>query len=249
MKSGDARGESTIDQLIRELASDDTNIAQDAGRLLEGRVEAIEPLLTQLPTLAPFGKLCAIDVIGSWPLEAARTAADPSVADVLIPLLRDERPTVREWSANVLGWIGATEAVPELEAALQRSKQAGVPADWTEPVTYRGALTALGARDPGIPKGLAALVRTTASLGPCWAAEDLREAIELLAAEGQVVLYFQSWDRADSWVESPFFDVDLSGDWSEVVARARAAAMTAIEGWTPSPESIVTLEWISETDR
>lgn len=73
--------------------------------------------------------------------------------------------------------------------------------------------------------------------------------IELLAAEGQVLLYFQSWDRGEYWKEAPSFDVDLSGDWTEVVARARVAALTAIEGWTPSPDSIVTLEWIAESDR
>jgi hypothetical protein len=242
-----------VGDLLGDLASDDGNVVEEARLALEGRLDAVAPLLRVLPSLDRLGTLCAIEVIESWPVDVARRAGNPSVGDVMLPLLRNESDTVREWAAGVLGWIGETKAVPEIEDALRRSKAAGVPAAWTEPVAYRHALTALGAREQLLPTRAAALARREPILGLCWAAHDLLEVVDSLASESQVVLYVQAWRPEGGQFygeDGPFdYEADLVGDWREVVARGRDAAAKAASAWTPRDGTVVTLEWIAEADR
>lgn len=251
--------ELTIDDLLRVLGDDDGNAAEDARLALESHPEAIGPLLAALPTLGRFGKLLAIELLEAWPIEVVLSAKDPSVEDTVLPLLRDEHDTVREWAAGLLGWVGAVAAVPEIERALQRAKDAGVPLDWTEPGGYRRAQTVLGARTEVLPDEVAALAQIRAApIDRYWLRGDLIRVIESLSSAGQVVLYVQGWrteaaarGEPMAFYESgaPDYDVDTRGDWADVVARARSAALAAAAAWSEPGANVVTLEWIAETDR
>jgi hypothetical protein len=48
---------------------------------------------------------------------------------------------------------------------------------------------------------------------------------------------------------APAYDVDMRGDWADVVARARSVALAAVAAWSDPSATVVTLEWIAETDR
>lgn len=251
--------EPTIDDLLRGLDDDDGNAAEDARLALESHPEAIRPLLSALPTMRRLGKLLAIELLEAWPIEVVLSAKDPSVEDTVLPLLRDEHDTVREWAAGLLGWVGAVAAVPEIERALQRAKEAGVPLDWTEPGGYRRALTVLGARTEVLPDEVAALAQVGAPpMERYWPRGDLTRVIESLSSAGQVVLNVQGW-RTDAatrgdpmpfyWTGAPTYGVDVRGDWADVVARSRSAALAAAAAWSDPSATVVTLEWIAETDR
>ncbi|MEZ5980324.1 MAG: HEAT repeat domain-containing protein [Planctomycetota bacterium] len=242
-----------IDELIAELDSDESNVADDAQHDLGSiGADAVEPVLRALPKLRVYGQRCVLDLLTSWPAQLLLDARRPTVAEVVIPLLSSEDEVVRCWSAEALAHVGAVEAVPELRRALERSKQARTPLDWYEPVTLRRTLTALGDRLPVVPARLRELELDDERLSSCWPAERLAELVEALAAEGQALLGFGAWKRRPEGLRgksTPSFEVETEGPWPEVVARARAAALEAIASWRHPPNTVVTLDWIDESDR
>src|SRR5882672_1087056 len=136
--------QATIAELVAELNGDDTNRAEEAQAALERYGSAVlAPLMESAPGFDRFGQLCAIELF--------QRIGDRRAASVLIPMLRSDHDTVREWAGGALGDLDVREAVPELHAAYGRTKDRGTPPDWTEPQAIRDALTKLGAREDVVP--------------------------------------------------------------------------------------------------
>ena len=96
-----------------------TSVALDAQISLEDRgEEAIKPILSLLPSLDFYGQSCALDLLSSWSISLLEAQHNPSVSEVLIPLIRSQSSYVRQWSTYVLGSLGTKEAIPEIEQAL-----------------------------------------------------------------------------------------------------------------------------------
>ena len=242
-----------IEDLLAQLDSDDTTIAEEAQLSLAslGR-RAVEPVLGAVSRLGVFGQRCALDLLTSWPAEQVRDARHPSVEEVVVPLLASEDEVVRCWAADALGHAEARGAIRPLRQAHERAKTARVALDDSEPVALRRALTTLGDRRQVTPALLRELEQSTESLGPYWAAERLAQLIAALAEAGQLILYCQAWQsRAGKfyWVAGPSFEVDTQGQWPQVVERACMAATQAAAAWTAPSNTVVTLEWIDESDR
>jgi hypothetical protein len=238
--------------LIAKLNSNETAVAEEAQLDLQDLgLEAIAPVLNAVPTLGVFGQRCVLDLLESQPVEMLRQVTAPSVAQVVMSLLASEDEVVREWAANVLRHVDARESVPLLRLALERTQKARIPADWTEPVALRRALTALADRKEVVPPLLASTIKIHPSLGRYWPAILIKDLVNALAEASQVLLYFESWRSEEEsmfWTKSPTWVVDLRGSWRDVVERAKTSALGAVEGWTPLPGAVVTLEWIAESD-
>jgi hypothetical protein len=234
------RDDAAIAELVEGLGDDDTNRAQDAQLALESYgARALPQLLAATLSLDRFGQLCAIELLEG--------IGDRRAAAVLIPLLGSEHDTVREWAAAALGALGADEAVPDLQRAYERAKTRGIPLEWTEPVAYRRALTQLGARRPVLPPPAEALRADTAG-GPRWRPCDLPAVLDALAEARQIVLYFQYWTRG-RWTETPGWEVDWTLPWAELVELAHSLARAAALAAGAPDETVVTVEWIDESDR
>jgi hypothetical protein len=255
MQNGDSNSDlPSVERLLAELESPNTFLAQEAQLSLQDHgARAIPAVLARLPRLGVFAQRCALDFLESCEVDAVRGVKDPTVAEVLIPFVEDVAAdsVVREWSANVLGWIGATEAIPSLQRALARARAAGTPPHFTEPVRLRRALTLLGARHPVVPADVQRLARHEPVLGECWPATHLAGLIESLAAADQVLLYFQAWEKVGEdfyWRETPQYDLDFELAWPRLVAQAHDAALGAAREWEPPGEAVVTLEWVGAED-
>lgn len=249
----DADATPSIAALLAELNSDDTTIAEEAQYSLERLGDrAVEPVLDALPRLGVFGQRCVLDLLTDWPSERIRRASRPSVEDAVVPLLASDDAVVREWAAHALRHARSQNAIPSLRQALERAKSACADLAWTEPVALRAALTTLGDRRQVTPATLAESAQEDERLGAHWSADRLTNLLDALASENQVVLFFQAWQRRKGGfysVETPSFAIDLQGPWPQVVARAREVAMQAAEGWIAPTDTVVTLEWIGESDR
>jgi hypothetical protein len=170
----DAKNQAIFRELVAELNGDDTNQAEEAQATLEQYGAAVlAPLMDAAPQFGRFGQLCAIELF--------QKISDPRAGSVLIPMLRSDHDTVREWAAQALGDLGVREAVPELQAAYERAKRSRIPPDWSEPQSIRDALTQLGARDEVIPALVRERIRTEPIVGRCWRPSDLADVIESLA--------------------------------------------------------------------
>ena len=144
---------------------------------------------------------------------------------MLIPWLRSEDDTIRDWSAGTLGRLGASDAIPYLLDAWAAAKARGTPPDWTEPAQIRDALARLGARHVVLPAAAARLEAAGHSWDHAWPVSALPQVFRHLAEARQVILYFQYWapyvERgADSWI-----GVDSGTtpelDWSQPSGCAR----------------------------
>jgi hypothetical protein len=242
----------SLDELLADLNNEDTSVAEDAQKSLENRgEEAIKPILSLLPSLDFYGQSCALDLLISWPISLLQTQQNPSVVDVLIPLIRSQSSYVREWSTYILGNIGAKEAIPEIEQALKKVKAEGIPLDYTEPVAYRRTLTELGARTEIVPYRMAVQQQNFGNSGSCWPATLLIECIESLSSESQVLLYYQAWQKRGNsyyWQETPQHEIDFTGSWDDIVIRSAEIAIETVSKWVPPKDTVVTLEWIGEKD-
>jgi hypothetical protein len=242
----------SIDELLADLDNENTSIALDAQILLEDRgEEAIKPILSLLPSLDFYGQSCALDLLSSWPISLLEVQHNPSVAEVLVPLIRSQSSYVREWSTYTLGSLGAKEAIPEIEQALKKVKAEGIPLDYTEPVAYRRTLTQLGARTEIVPSRMAFQQLHFGNNGSCWPATLLVECVESLSSESQILLYYQAWQkRGDNyyWQETPQYEIDLTGSWNDLVIRSAELAIETVRKWVPTKNTVVTLEWIGEKD-
>ena len=240
----------SLDELLADLDNEDTSVALGAQISLEHRgEEAIKPVLSSLPSLGLHGQSCALDLLISWPISLLQKQQNPSVADVLIPLICSKSSFVREWSTHILGDLGAKEAIPEIEQALKKVKAAGIPLDYTEPVAYRRTLTQLGARTEIVPSRMA--VQQQFDFGSCWQATLLVECVESLSSESQVLLYYQAWQKRGNsyyWQKTPQYKVDFTGSWNDVVIRSAELAIETIRKWVPPENTVVKLEWIGEKD-
>jgi hypothetical protein len=240
----------SLNELLADLDNEDTSVALDAQISLEDRgEEAIMPILSLLPSLNFYGQSCALDLLSSWPISLLQAQQNPSVVEVLIPLIRSQSSFVRESSTYILGDLGAKEAIPEIEQALKKVKAEGIPLDYTEPVAYRRTLTQLGARIAIVPYRMA--VKQQFDLGSCWPATLLVECIESLSSEKQVLLYYQAWQKRGNsyyWQETPQYEIDLTGSWDDVVVRSAGLAIETVRKWVPQKNTVVTLEWIGEQD-
>ena len=242
----------SVATLIAQLNSDDANVAEDAQRALQalGR-EAIAPVLTAVGNLRLFGQRCALDLLERSPVEMLRQQTEPSVAHAVMPLLTSDDAVVREWAANVLRRGDARESIPLLRAALDRAKRARIPIDWTESVALRQALTALGDRHEIIPRLLTTTMICHPTLQRCWPATRITDVVTALAEERQVLLDLQAWRLTNEGallIKVPRWEVQLSGSWDEVVERSKRMALGAMVGWIAPRDTVVTLEWIAESD-
>lgn len=241
----DAKNQAAVAELIAELNGDDTNQAQEAQFTLERYgADVLAPLMDAAPTFGRFGQLCAIELF--------QKISDPRAGSVLIPMLRSDHDTVREWSAQALGDLGVREAVAELQAAYERARQSRVPPDWSEPQSIRDAITQLGAREEVIPALVLERIRPEPIIGRCWLPSDLSDIIESLAAASQVVLSFMYWERwrdTRTWVETPSWDFDWSLPWDQLVASARNDALDAAARAGTPADTVAVVRWLDEADR
>lgn len=247
------RNWSSIDELLSELDSSDTGVAQEAQYSLQKMGAcAVEPVLKALPGLGVFGQRCVLDLLTDLPPEVSSRAECPSIAGAIIPLLESDDLVVREWAADVLGHVQVNGAILSLRQALLRSKQAGVDPAETEPVAYRRALAALGGRFPVIPALLSQWAHEHNLIGMHWPAELLPVLVDALAADRQLVLYCTVWQRrGDDFfgVDEPSFEVNRHGTWLEIVRRTHQAARKAVADWRMPRDTFVRLEWIDESNR
>ncbi len=243
----------SIRHLLAALDSKDTSIAEDAQHDLEALgAKAVGPLMGTLSSFGVFGQRCALDLLTTWPPEIIKEGPHASIENAVVPLLGSEDTVVRTWAAEALHHTRTLNAAPSILEALERAKQSGVAPDDSEAVAFRSALTALGARDEVVPDLLTKLVRTDEGVGRCWPADRIRELVEALADQSQVLLYFQTWTSREGrpyWTDSPDLAIDLEGPWHDVVRRARERCLQAVESWTAPSDAVVTLEWIAEADR
>lgn len=241
----DPMNQAIVTELIAELNGDDTNQAEEAQATLEQYGAAVlAPLMDAAPRFGRFGQLCAIELF--------QEISDPRAGSVLIPMLRSDHDTVREWAAQALGDLGVREAVPGLQAAYERAKQSRIPPDWSEPQSIRDALTQLGARDEVIPALVRERIRTEPIIGRCWLPSDLPDVIESLAAASQVVLSFTYWERwrdTRTWVETPSWDLDWSLPWDRLIASARNDALDAAARAGTPGDTVAVVRWLDEADR
>ncbi|MEU4548833.1 HEAT repeat domain-containing protein [Nonomuraea dietziae] len=180
-------------QLIELLDDDSISIADDArDELMTIGIGVMQPLMTAVPRMQPYGQLSAIEIF--------EHLGDVNAAPVLIDLLDSETSTVREWSANALEQLGIRSAVPALRAAYRRLRTGGVPPDFTEPVALRHAMTTLGGRQQVVPPLTASLRVSTGVLKATCPATRLEEVINDLAKHDQAVLYFQLWRTTDTGI-------------------------------------------------
>jgi hypothetical protein len=235
------------EQTIRELVAllnADANDAQDAQHALQEYDEAVLlPLLEAAPGFGPFGQLCSIELL--------HEIGDPRAATVLIPMLRGEHDTVREWAASALGDLHVQDAVPEIRRAYDAVKRRRTPLDWTEPEALRHALTQLGARREVVPPQVEALSRTERTFQRCWAPKDLVAVIDSLADADQLVLYFQFWKRrrdTHTWRDTPSWEINWSLPWAQLVEAARQDAREAARQAGTPRKTVATLAWINEDD-
>lgn len=238
---------SELELLIAQLDSPHGGEPEDAQAALTALGTAVMPIfLSALPGMGRMGKLCGIKIIE----DLAYGAAGPS----LVALLCDEHDTVRDWAAGALGRLGHVPAIPELLALRSRLRVDQVPMDWTEQVSVRAALTALGRRRAVVPAALEATVERRPS-GPVWPAAQLEDLLTALATAGQVVLYFQVWRRherfglvgedhsASGWQFQP------SDHWTENVQQSHGAALLEASALpTDRLDLVVSIEWIDAGD-
>ncbi|MFI5590090.1 HEAT repeat domain-containing protein [Amycolatopsis sp. NPDC051758] len=247
MVGGD--GDDELERLVRRLDADSTDDAMDAQGALTHRgrdTDVITPLLRCLPTLTRYGQLCAIEII--------EELGDARAAPSLIELLTSEHDTVREWAALALSDFPVPEAVPALWRAYHACRSRGVDPDWSEPVGYRFALTALGARRPVVPPLTASLRLTTAEGVQAWPSTRLPEVLDDLASHGQVTLYFQLW-RVESdtryWTSVPDNEpaLDFALPWPSLIGKSLRRAAAIAVGATLKDDVVATIKWIDEADR
>jgi hypothetical protein len=242
-----------IRQLVAELDQENTNDAEEAQfELTEGYgAEALEALLEAAPAFGDFGRLCAIEVFEAM--------GDPRAGAVLIPWLKSDNDTIRDWSAGALGRLGVSEAVPALREAWDASKERGTPPDWTEPVSIRHALAALGAREVVVPEVVARLRVEDVRLTSAWPARVLGDVLNALADARQVVPYFMYWTRRPEYDPKSWYgiteagasiELDWSQPWDTLVEDARRQAVGHAKSQTPClpPATVATVEWLDERD-
>ena len=242
-----------LEQLVAELDEENTNDAEEAQFELteDFGAEALEPLLEAAPCFSDFGRLCAIEIF--------EAIGDRRAAPVLIPWLKSDNDTVRDWSAGALGRLGADEAVPQLLDAWEATKLRGTPPDWTEPVSIRRALAALGAREVVTPHEVARLKIQHDRLEHAWPAAVLPRVLHRLADARQVVMYFSYWTRRPEYDSTNWYgiteadisvDLDWTLPWDELVEESRRQAIAKAENEAPNipPSTVVTIEWIDRSD-
>jgi len=232
------------------MNSENTELAEDAQKsLAELGQDAISPILARLPTLGVFAQRCALDLLERSPSEVLSQVSQDELQRAIHPLLDSTDEVVREWSANVLGRAKSRASIPILRHALKKSRERGIPPDWTEPVAMRSALTDLGDRIEIIPRLLQETCRH--EFARCWPAQLLPNLIEALAEEQQILLYFTTWQPhgdAWCWVDSPSWEISLHGPWPDQVQTGKKHALDAIKTWQAPEMSVISLEWIAETD-
>jgi hypothetical protein len=141
----------SVHELIETL-DDASGAGEDAkDELIARGVEIVPELAARVGTLGRFGKLTAIEVF-----EVFR---DQRACPALLELLADDAETVVEWSASALGVLRRHDAIGPLRDVWSRAVAAQVPPDWTGPVSFRRALTDLGARQPVVPSLTARLLQ------------------------------------------------------------------------------------------
>jgi len=252
----------TVSELVAALFDSDDDVVEEAQFALERHgAKAVPAVLGVIHSLGVFGQRCALDFISACDDRELCRIRDPSVAEVVSPLLEKDDRVVREWAARILGWLRAFDAIPALLRAQSAAKEAHIPLDCSEHDAYRSALTSLGHRRARVPTVVQELAQTRLSVGESlasWAAEDLKTIIEALADDGQVILSFELWATDPSppaattrfrWSESPNFNLGLAGPWHEVVEKSRRAAVAAAENVKPPKYAVVTAKWVDESDR
>ena len=233
--------------LIERLDGEDHEAAEEAEFELKLHGDrTLELLLGRALSFGRFGKLCAIELFDHLD--------DPRAAAVLIPMLRDEDETVRGWAAASLGALQASGATDALLAAYEALKVRGLPLDWSEAESIRGALTALKVRTEVIPPQVAARARHVDPIGQAWPIDDLVEVIEALTSAQQRILGIAVFTRnagaygwrVDTDVDWPGLDVSLP--WSQLVADAREAALDVATHPRVPRDAYATLSWIDRSD-
>jgi hypothetical protein len=197
--------------------------------------------------MAPTGQLHAIDVF--------EELEDPRAGPTLIALLSSDDDTVRDWAAHALGVLNIENAVPALVRAYRATRDRGTRPDWTEAVSMRHAMTALGARDPVVPPLTRSMQVQVPKLGAAWPAGRLQDVFEDLADHDQVVLYFQLLrvegdhayhvgDAGGSWGA----ELDYDQRWHELVRHAKEWALLYASAISPDAGLVATIEWIGRND-
>ena len=240
---------SRVRSLIATLDDPDHIEAEEARFALtdDSGSDRLEPLLAAAPSFARFGELMAIEVL--------HAVGDRRAVPILRRWLSSNDDIVRQNSAELLGELGATEAIDDLRAALAAASARGTPPDWSEPVAMRRALARLGGRSVVIPTEIAPL----SADGPwdfAWRLSDLCVVLDGLAAASQVVMCFQIWafenpGGSTSWYRRPggrSMSIDWGEPWEQLVAESHRQATSACEALDVNIDAIATVEWIDRAD-
>lgn len=210
------------------------NDAEEAQAELIARGPSVVPaVLEALPTLPPFGQLCAIDVLRELRASAARPA--------LCALLASDDRTVRQWAAEALAVVGEPEDAAALKVAWDAAR-AEEPPGWTLNVLLREALTHVGARQPWVCP-----VPPTGPAG-AWTADEIAQVIERAEAAEQLVLAVMSWKP---WRETRTYEAGWSWEgptapWATVVAEAAARARAFVA--SQQSDRSYSADWVARSD-
>ena len=242
-------GSEEIARLVAELDADDSTVAEDARAALEAIGPAVlEQLMAAVPRLSRFGQLTAIEVF--------EAIGDARAGEALVPMLKSDDETVREWAAQALGELRVEGAVPALRDAYEAAKRRRTPFDRAEPTSIRRALTDLGARDEVVPPRAKAVAVDATSAGRAWRPGDLLVVLDALAAARQLPLYYSTWRPFEdflAWAGAEHAwnieEVDWEAPWGDLLEAVHADARAFARSTDFPRDGLVTLEWMDERDR
>ncbi len=233
--------EDRIRHLLDELDEHSQGRDEDAqAELIRIGPAAIPALVERTPSLSAGGQLCAIEVF--------RELEVPEPEGVLIGLLSSKNATVRHWASEAVGHLGMTNAVPELQSLLLRSRGAGTVPDELEPVSRTSR--SHSARRSYAGYGCEAMTPDD-RLGIVVPEHLLTTAVEALSADGQVIAYFQRWrpwNDTWTWVDGSSFHFDSDDPWADLVERSLDQTTAAAAGLAHTEDGVVTIEWLGVED-
>ena len=242
-------------ELIARLAIVEGNEAEEAQHALshEHGFDCIEDVISAYPTLPSWGKICALDLfcglaVSRFPTEEIRQAVEEFATETL----NEESELLREYSAFVLGEIELKNGLAGLLGALERSKAAGTPQDYPEPIAIRRALRKHGHETRHTSSAIQNLM-VEGQEEEYWNGKDLGVILAELLENRQMVvavsfwrirqdgkIYWQKGEKADSW------EPDYSKPFVELVEASVQNARRLLRSHRGRKDLLVSMDWITE---
>lgn len=184
------RENESVDQLIAFLKAHDGHESLDGEYALKVYgSKAVPAVLAVLSELNDCGQADALDFLAACPANDLMSFQDPTVAEMVEPLLRTPTSFNCCVAVQLLGHLQATQAIPRLLKLYEEAKTEGPESALN--YQLRATLAMLGVRKRVIPARVKELDRRGDN--SLFAFDDLVEIVNLLADADQVVLPFQLW--------------------------------------------------------